>query len=143
MQVRDIMTHQVKTVRATATAFEAAELMSLHDVGALPVCEGDALVGIVTDRDIILRGVAPGLDLTKTEVRKVMSRDPVAIEAAAPVSDAVRRFTDLRIRRLPVIDGDRVVGMLSSDDVARHWEDDSSVLRMVKRLAPRRRRASV
>ena len=142
MQIRDIMTKQVKTVRASATAFEAAELMSLHDVGALPVCEGDALVGIVTDRDIILRGVAPWLDLTKTEVRKVMSRDPVAIEAAAPVSDAARRFTDLRIRRMPVIDGDRVVGMLSSDDVARKWEDDSSVLRMVKRLAPRRRIAS-
>jgi CBS domain-containing protein len=142
MQVRDIMTQRVKTVRSTATAFEAAELMSLHDVGALPIFEGDALIGIVTDRDLILRCVAPGLDLMKTEVRQVMSRNPVAIDASAPVEEAARRFMDLRIRRMPVVDGQQVVGMLSSDDVARGWDDATAVLGMVRRLAPRRGRAA-
>lgn len=141
MQIRDIMTQPAKTVRATATAFEAAELMSLHDVGALPVLDGDALVGILTDRDLILRCAAPGLDLMKTEVRQVMSRNPVAIDASAPVEEAARRFTDVRIRRMPVLDGKQLVGMLSSDDIARQWDDATSVLAMVRRLAPRRRRA--
>lgn len=142
MQVRDIMTKRVKTVRSTATAFEAAELMSLHDVGALPVFEGDVLVGILTDRDLILRCVAPGLDLMKTEVRQVMSRSPVVIDASAPVEEAARRFMDLRVRRLPVLDGQQVVGMLSSDDIARQWDDATAVLSMVRRLAPRRRGAA-
>jgi CBS domain-containing protein len=142
MQVRDIMTQPVKTVRSTATAFEAAELMSLHDVGALPVFDGDALVGILTDRDLILRCVAPGLDLMKTEVQQVMSRNPVAIDASASVEEAARRFTALRIRRMPVLDGQQAVGMLSSDDVARQWDDATAVLGMVRRLAPRRQRTA-
>jgi CBS domain-containing protein len=139
MRVREIMTAPVKTIEFSATVHQAAELMALHDVGALPVCEQGRVVGILTDRDIVLRCVAQGLQPETTDVRRIMTRDPVVEAPDAPIADAAWRFSSLRIRRLPIVEGGTAVGMLSSDDIARHWDDDAAVLRMVQRLAPRRR----
>ena len=139
MQVRDIMTQPVKTIESSATAHKAAQLMALHDIGALPVSDGGRIVGILTDRDIVLRCIAQGLDPETTDVQRIMTRDPVVEPPDVPVADAAWRFTSLRIRRLPIVEGGKAVGMLSSDDVARHWDDDAAVLLMVRRLAPRRR----
>jgi len=140
MQIRDIMTQPVRTVRSTASVQDAAELMALHDVGALPVCEDGLLIGVVTDRDIILRAIAPGLSLTNTGVHRIMTPDPVTAHPSDDVAEAARTFTNLRIRRLPIVEEGRPVGMLSVDDVARHWDNDVAILVMVRRVAPRRRR---
>lgn len=142
MQVRDIMTQSVKTIRASATVEEAAELMALHDVGALPVCEDDRLIGILTDRDIVVRCLAPGFSPRAVAVRQIMSGNPAMVPPSASVEFAARLIANLRVRRLPVLADGRVVGMLSSDDIARRCDDDLAVLTMVRSLAPRRRRRS-
>lgn len=140
MQLQDIMSSPVFTVKATATVEYAAEMMALHDVGALPVTMDDALVGIVTDRDIVLRCLAPGLSPAKTDVARIMSPNPVALPPNASVDAAAQVFKNTRVRRLPVVDQDRPVGMITVDDIARASEDDASVLQMVRRVAPRRYR---
>lgn len=75
MQIHEIMTHPVQTVKANATVHHAAEMMALHDVGALPVCENDRVVGIITDRDIVLRCLAQGRN-PATEVYRIMTPGP-------------------------------------------------------------------
>lgn len=140
MRIQDIMSQPVVTVKASATVQFAAEMMALHDVGALPVCEDDVLVGIVTDRDIILRCIAPGLSPTVTEVHRIMTAQPVVLTPHATVEEAAGTFRDLRIRRLPVVDERHPVGMISMDDVARLWDNDPAILLMVRRVAPRRKR---
>ncbi len=140
MRLRDIMSQPIATVRANATVQHAAEMMALHDVGALPVCEDDALVGILTDRDIILRCIAPGLPTHATEVHRVMTPDPVTLPPDAPVEEAAAIFRDMRIRRLPVVDKGHSVGMVTVDDIARQWDNDLAILLMARRVAPRRKR---
>ena len=140
MELREIMSQPIATVRATASVQHAAEMMALHDVGALPVCEDDVLVGILTDRDVILRCIAPGLATHTTEVRKIMTPSPVFLEANAPVEQAATIFRDLRIRRLPVVDDGHPIGMVTVDDIARQWDNDAAILLMARRVAPRRKR---
>jgi CBS domain-containing protein len=114
-------------------------MMALHDVGALPVTEEGILVGILTDRDIVVRCLAPGRSPTATEVSKVMTPNPMQLAPESPVAHAARVFTDTRIRRMPIVEERRPVGMLTVDDVARNWDEDAKVLVMVRRVAPRRK----
>lgn len=136
MLVSEIMTQPAETVRASATVAEAAELMALYDVGSLPAREEDRIVGIVTDRDVVLRCIAPGLVPSATLVRTIMTRSPVTLPPSVPVDDAVWLFAHLHIRRLPIVEDGRVVGMLSADDVARYFDDGASIVLMARCLVP-------
>ena len=142
MEIQEIMSQPVYAVKATATVQFAAEMMATHNVGALPVTEDGHLVGIVTDRDIVLRVMAAGLSPTTTEVAKIMTLDPAALPPRADVEDAARFFMDTRVRRLPIVENGHPVGMVTADDVARMWGDDAGTLLMVRRVAPVRRRAA-
>jgi CBS domain-containing protein len=140
MKLNEIMSQPARKVRASASVQQAAEIMGLHDVGALPVCEDDVLVGILTDRDIIMRCIAPGMDTNRTEVREIMTANPIALPPEAPLEDAAQIFTDLRIRRLPVVDGTYPVGMVTVDDITRQWDNEAGIVRMARRVAPRSKR---
>ena len=120
MLVRDIMTYPVKSVRPDATIQAAADMMSHFNVGVLPVCVGDVLVGILTDRDIVLRCVGLRRLPLETTVTEVMSKHPTTIDVEASVEEASRQITINGYRRLPVTDDGRLVGIVSSDDVARY-----------------------
>lgn len=126
--VRDVMTTDVQAVRWDATAADAARQMSEHDVGALPVCdEAQRLRGIVTDRDITVRVVAAGLDPAVTPMRDLLdSGQLVAVGVDDDLETAVSAMKRFAVRRIPVIDGPRVVGMLSQADVAREVEADDA-----------------
>jgi CBS domain-containing protein len=137
MEIGDIMSHPAVTVKASATAQFAAEMMALHEVGALPVCEDDALVGIITDRDIVLRCIAQGMSTDATPVHRIMTPNPVALPPKASVEQAAAILRDSRIRRLPVIEDHHAVGMVTLDDIARQWDNDAAILLMVRRVAPR------
>lgn len=119
MKVHEIMSAHPRSVAPDNTLVEAAGLMREEDVGALPVMDGDDLAGMVTDRDIVVRGVADGLDFNTATVRDVMSG---GIEFAKPeqeVEDAVRIMEKRQIRRLPVLNREKeLVGMISLGDVA-------------------------
>jgi CBS domain-containing protein len=135
------MSHPVITVKANATIQHAAEMMALHNVGALPVTEDDVLVGIVTDRDVVLRGLVEGLQPTSAEIHRIMTIEPVAVRLEAPVEEAAAIFRDLRIRRLPVVEDRYPVGMITVDDIARQWDNDQAIVLLARRVAPRRKSA--
>jgi CBS domain-containing protein len=119
MKVNQIMTAHARCVAPDNTLVEAAGLMRELDVGALPVCEIDRVAGMVTDRDIVLRGVADGRDANTTLVRDVMSQGAFHIFADQSVEEAARLMEDKQIRRLPVLDRNkRLVGIVSLGDLA-------------------------
>ena len=118
MQVRDVMTERVRTVTPTASVREAARLMSEIDAGVLPVAEGDRLVGMITDRDIAVRGVAFGKGPDAT-VGEIMSPEVKYCFDDEDVDDVCENMADLQVRRLPVVNRDkRLVGIVSLADIA-------------------------
>lgn len=127
MKVKDIMSPQVATVKPDTTVVEAAQLMQKHDVGAVPVCEGPKVVGIVTDRDIVVRNVAHGKNPQTTPVRDVMSSTVNVISPEMSLNQAAELMSDQQIRRLPVVDSDRLVGMVSLGDLAAKAKTDIEV----------------
>lgn len=119
MRLGDVMTRRVESVSPDSTLEEAAQRMRRADVGALPVCEGGRLVGMITDRDIVVRAVAIGHDPSRLSVSEVASRDVVVGREAQPIDEAERLMQGRGIRRLPVVDEDhRLIGMVSVDDLA-------------------------
>jgi CBS domain-containing protein len=117
---REIMTHQAECARSDETLADAARKMRDLGVGALPICgEDDRLQGMVTDRDIVVQCIAEGGDPGSTPVSKLADGKPVTIGADDPIDEALRTMIEHGVRRLPVIDGDRLVGMVSQADVAR------------------------
>jgi len=120
MKVKEIMTREIDVVSPETTLRDAAERMSSLDVGVLPVCDNDRLVGVITDRDITVRATADGLDPFATQVGEVMSKDElITCEEDEDVEAATQRMRDKRIRRLPVLAADRrLVGILALGDVA-------------------------
>jgi CBS domain-containing protein len=119
MQLKDVMTRGVEIVQPDTTLQEAAVRMRARDIGALPVCDGDRLVGIVTDRDITVRATASGDDPKTTFVRTVMTPYPLYCFEDQTVKEAVWFMEEREIRRLVILDrAERVVGMVSLDDLA-------------------------
>jgi len=120
MKVKDIMSRDVDAVSPETTLRDAAERMNSLDVGVLPVCAGDRLVGVITDRDITVRATADGLDPFATQVGEIMSKDDlITCREDEDVEDATRKMRDKQVRRLPVLNEERrLVGILSLGDVA-------------------------
>jgi CBS domain-containing protein len=119
--VQDLMTPDVQFVGPTDTIRRAAQLMEEFDIGALPVFDGDALVGMITDRDIAIRSSAKGKDPESDRVGNVMSPDVSTCQPAQSIDDVLAAMGDQQIRRVPVIDQDshKLVGMISLGDLAR------------------------
>ena len=125
MQVRDLMNPNVVTVEPGSSAALAARLLSRHNVGSLPVCGEDRrLRGVVTDRDIVLRCVAAEEDPAQTPVRDIMSRGCATVSPGADCREATRLMSAHQVRRLPVVEEGRLVGMISLSDLARSGRFD-------------------
>lgn len=119
MQVRELMNDQVVCISPDETAALAARLLARHNVGALPVCTGEGLLrGMVTDRDIVLRCIAAEEDPKRTPVRDLMSRAMVSISPDEDVRAASHLMAKSQVRRLPVVERGKLVGMLSLGDLA-------------------------
>ena len=124
MELREIMTRDVEVVSGDASLKEAAVKMKNLDVGAIPVCDGDQLRGMLSDRDITIRATASGRDPTKTKVAEIMSTDIAYCLEDQEVDEAVSLMEVRQIRRLPVLDQDkRLVGIVSLGDIAVHTGD--------------------
>jgi CBS domain-containing protein len=118
-QVADVMTRGVRTMSPSDSIQFAAQAMDELNVGVVPVCDGERLVGMVTDRDITVRGVAQGCSAASTPLSDVMSKDPLWCFDDEPLEQAMEQMRDAQIRRLPVVDRERhLVGILSLGDVA-------------------------
>jgi CBS domain-containing protein len=121
--IRDVMTSQVKACEPTATVVDAAKLMAQEDVGPIPIVEEGRLVGIVTDRDIVVNAVAKGTDVNTATVGDIASRDLVTISPDDDMNDALNLMAEKQVRRLPVVEGDRLVGIVAQADIARTGRD--------------------
>jgi CBS domain-containing protein len=117
--VKDLMTKDVLTIEANKTVMEAATLMSQNDVGDLIVMESGAPVGIVTERDFVRRVIALGKP-TDTKVSEIMSTPLKVIDPEAPIKEAARRMVNKGIRRLAVIKDNKLVGIITVTDFAKH-----------------------
>jgi CBS domain-containing protein len=124
--VREAMTASPRSISSDANSVEAARLMIEQDVGSLPVVENDALVGIVTDRDLVAQVLAKDLDPKQTRVGDVCTERPVVIGPEEPLDAALQRMAHEQVRRLPVVEEGRLVGMLAQADVARVAEPTST-----------------
>ena len=125
MEIKDLMNPSVVTIEPTASAALAARLLSRHNVGSLPVCGEDRrLRGMVTDRDIVLRCVAAEEDPAQTPVRDIMSRGCATVSPGADCREATRLMSLHQVRRLPVVEEGRLVGMISLSDLARSGRFD-------------------
>jgi CBS domain-containing protein len=124
MQVKDVMTKGVEVVRPDATLEEAAKKMKSLDIGPLPVCDGEKLVGMLTDRDITVRATAEGRDPKQTQVKEVMSKELIYCVEDENVEEAAKLMQSKQIRRVPILNRDRqLVGMLSLGDLAQRTQD--------------------
>jgi CBS domain-containing protein len=118
-KVSEAMTPGVQSVTLTQSLADAAEIMKQNDVGSLPVVDDDRrLVGILTDRDIVLRAVAERVDPQSVKVGDVASRDLVTVEPEQDLDEALLLMAQHQVRRLPVVEQDRLVGMLAQADAA-------------------------
>lgn len=119
MKIKEILTHTPQVISPEAGLFEAAKKMKESNIGALPVCEGERLIGMITDRDLTIRGVAEGRDPKKTKVREVMSGDIACCFEDQELEEAAELMENMQIRRLPVLDtAKKLVGIVSLGDVA-------------------------
>ncbi len=119
MQVKEAMHPGVEWVEPDASVLIIAQKMRDLDIGAIPVCEKDRLVGMVTDRDITCRAVAKGADISKLTAGDVMTEGIVYCRDTEDLQDAIRIMEDKQIRRMPAIDEEkRMVGMLSLGDIS-------------------------
>lgn len=118
MNINAIMTHDPICTRPTSTMAEVALLMSKNDIGMLPVCDQDRLVGTVTDRDLVIRGVAKAADPTKTLVSDIMSSEVVYCFDDQSIDEICRVMGEKQIRRIPILNHDkRLVGIVALGDV--------------------------
>ncbi len=123
-KVKDLMTKDVEVVNPEDTLKECAEKMRSLNVGPMPVCENDRLVGMITDRDIVVRAIALGHDPSSTRVREVMTDDVEMLSVNASLDDAAKLMKDKQIRRVLVIDDDKkLCGILSLGDLAEDADD--------------------
>ncbi|HET9770888.1 MAG TPA: CBS domain-containing protein, partial [Acidimicrobiia bacterium] len=123
---RDIMSGGVEFIGMDATIQDAAEKLAANDIGVLPICNADGrLQGMLTDRDIVVKVIAKGMDPASTTVEQVaQGTEVVTIGADDSVDEALRTMKDHKVRRLPVIDGHKCIGMVSQGDIAVNLSEE-------------------
>jgi CBS domain-containing protein len=126
-KIKDVMTEGVELIGPDATMKEAAAKMAETDVGILPVGENDRLVGVVTDRDLVVRGIAEGNDPSQTKIRDVMTQGVLYCYDDQDPTEAAKDMAKQQVRRMPVVTRDkRLIGMISLGDIARKHDPDKA-----------------
>ncbi|WP_050608277.1 CBS domain-containing protein [Clostridium niameyense] len=118
MNIDEVMSKDVATLNREDTVQNAAELMSKYNVGSVPVCNGEKVIGIITDRDIALRAVATGKNSANLKVSDIMTSNPVVANTDMDIQDAARIMSERQIRRLPVEDNGKISGIVALGDIA-------------------------
>lgn len=125
MKVKEIMTKDVAYINPSSSIVEAAQLMQKHNVGSVPVCDQSGLIGIVTDRDIVVRNVAHGTDPHTTIVKNVMTSQITSVSPDMDVREVSDIMSRSQIRRLPVVENNKLVGIVALGDIATDTRFDT------------------
>ena len=126
MKVSEVMTRDVRTVRPDQTAREAASFMLSEDTGSMPVSDGEQLLGMITDRDIAVRGVAKGYG-PDTPVSELMTNDVVCARDDDDIEEVATKMSQAQVRRMPILDsGEKLCGIVSLGDLSREADPDSA-----------------
>ncbi|HEV7528463.1 MAG TPA: CBS domain-containing protein [Solirubrobacteraceae bacterium] len=132
---REVMSGDPEWVRTDETILDAAKKLARLDIGALPICgEDDRLKGMLTDRDIVVKALAAGKNPAETRAGDLAEGKPVTIGADDPVEEALQTMIDHKVRRLPVIDGHTLIGIVSQGDLAKAL-DDAKVGELVEAIS--------
>jgi CBS domain-containing protein len=134
LKVEDTMVKEVMTIDDNATVKEAAEIMNKFEIGCLIAVRKGKAMGIITERDLLKRVVAEAKDATKTKVKEIMSSPLVVVEPSMDLEEAVRLMFQMKIKKLPVVDGKRLVGLVTLTDIARF---QPQMIKILKQLAIR------
>ena len=132
--VKDVMTQNPTSCDPATTVADAGKVMASEDVGSVPVVKDGRLVGIVTDRDIVVRVVAEGRDPSSTTVGEIASSDLETVSPDDDLDSALGKMASSKVRRLPVVEGDQLVGIVAQADVARQG-DDSETGQVVEQIS--------
>lgn len=136
MKCSEVMTRNPRTCEPTDTVQQAAQLMKSEDVGPIPIASKDGnLEGIITDRDIVLKVVAEGRDPKTTKLSEVMTTDIVTCAPDGDIEDTLNLMEDHQVRRIPVVEGNRLVGIISQADVATKLESPEKTAEMVEEIS--------
>lgn len=136
MKINEIMTAEVKVIKPETTLQDAAEFMRELSIGALPVCDGKKLIGMLTDRDIVVRGVADGMNMETTTAAECMTAEITFCFDDEDIEAAQGLMKDQQIRRLPVVDREKqLVGILSIGDMAIKMDDPRRVGETIQEIS--------
>ena len=139
LKVEDVMVKDVVTIDDDVTVKEAVDVMNKFEIGCLIATRKGKAMGILTERDILKRIVAGGKDAVKTKVKEVMTSPLVVAEPNMDLGEAVKLMFQMKIKKLPVVDGKRLVGLVSLTDIARFQPQVISILKQLaaKQAAPK------
>lgn len=139
LRVKEVMVKEVVTIDDNLTVKEAADIMNKFEIGCLIAIRKGKAIGILTERDILKRIVSAGKDAAKTKVKEVMTSPLVVAEPSMDLGEAVKLMFQMKIKKLPVVDGKRLVGLVSLTDIARFQPQVISILKQLaaKQAAPK------
>ncbi|MCE5314415.1 MAG: CBS domain-containing protein [Armatimonadota bacterium] len=135
MNIRDIMTTELVTCTPNDTLMQVAQKMQSMDVGSCPVVDQNTLVGIVTDRDITVRAISKGFDPNNTFVSDIMTPNPIYGSQYMSMEDACLLMQDNQIRRLPIVDNSRLVGIVTLADLAMDLDEDEILAETLEKIS--------
>ena len=124
--IRDVMTSNPTSCEPSTSVVDAAKVMAQEDVGPVPVVEGGRVVGIVTDRDLVVRVLAEGRDPNSTTLGEIVSSDLVTVQPDTQLGEALQLMAQNQVRRLPVVEGEQLVGIVAQADVARAADEEQT-----------------
>lgn len=127
MLVKDIMSKNVASVDPNTPIVEVAKIMKNMNIGSVPVCKDGKILGILTDRDIVLRNIAMGKDISGVKAQDVMTMGISTTSPDMDIDDAARIMSEKQIRRLPVVENEKIIGMVALGDIAvrSRYEDNA------------------
>jgi len=138
-KIRDIMTANPETVSEKDTVRDAARIMKKRDTGVVPVVDGKKIIGVITDRDIVIRLIAEGKDASNAKVNEVMTKNVRSVKEDASVDEVLRLMKSAEVRRVPVVNrNDEIVGIVSIGDLAVETNQDNKVGKAIEDISEAR-----
>ena len=135
MKVEEVMTTDVVTCSPDARLIDVAKLMQRENFGACPVVQNDQLVGIITDRDITVRAVAVGADVNQKTVSSIMTPKPITADPDMDIDDAARLMANNQIRRLPIVEGNKLIGIVALADLAIDVDEEEMLAETLEKIS--------